>query len=235
MIRARRGERTAFVAQARPAAGGQAAPRLRFARRVHALQGRAGRSRAREGWVHRPAISSAIRGGSPNFSSPSTQVDVPLNHSFRSIKHSIQALIAPDGSRGARHLHAQLPQSAPLEMGRARRRSDVRRDRCRSARAPSPPPGGAARSTSSARRTAAGEMLIHEFNGRFTGATVDRWLLGFDEVGAAIERFTGRPIASRGTAVHRRARGVRIARRARRGSSATSPRLQRDGVWRRAS
>jgi carbamoyl-phosphate synthase large subunit len=40
-------------------------------------------------------------------------------------------------------------------------------------------------------RDADGVLLIHEFNGRFTGATVDRWLLGFDEVGAAIETFTG--------------------------------------------
>src|SRR5204863_9603979 len=41
-----------------------------------------------------------------------------------------------------------------------------------------------------------GEIRIHEFSGRFTGATVDRWLLGFDEVGLAVEHFTGRPIES---------------------------------------
>jgi carbamoyl-phosphate synthase large subunit len=40
-------------------------------------------------------------------------------------------------------------------------------------------------------RSAEGELLIHEFNGRFTGATAERWLLGYDEVGAAIARFTG--------------------------------------------
>jgi carbamoyl-phosphate synthase large subunit len=38
---------------------------------------------------------------------------------------------------------------------------------------------------------AADTLLIHELNGRFTGATAVRWRLGFDEVGAAIRAFTG--------------------------------------------
>ena len=76
-------------------------------------------------------------------------------------------------------------------------------------------------------------MLIHEFNGRFTGATVDRWLLGFDEVGAAIEGFTGRPIA---TATPPRTASLEafeslVARGANPDRVAV---LQRDGAWRRS-
>ncbi len=120
---------------------------------------------------------------------------VPLNHAFRSIKHSIQALIAPDGS---------IAHVICTRNYRNQRRSKWVE--------PDPDPRAATIGAACARafsaagwrgplniqceKTAGGEMLIHEFNGRFTGATVDRWLLGMDEVGAAIERFTGRPIAS---------------------------------------
>ena len=40
-------------------------------------------------------------------------------------------------------------------------------------------------------RAGDGRLLVHEFNGRFTGATSDRWMLGFDEVGETIELYTG--------------------------------------------
>jgi 3-methyl-D-ornithine--L-lysine ligase PylC-like protein len=120
---------------------------------------------------------------------------IPLNHSFRGIKHSIQALIAPDGSvahiictrnyRNQRRSKWVEPDGDPVSASIG---------------------GACARAFSTAgwrgplniqcEKSAAGEILIHEFNGRFTGATVDRWLLGCDEVGAAIERFTGRGIVS---------------------------------------
>ena len=82
-------------------------------------------------------------------------------------------------------------------------------------------------------KSAAGEIVIHEFNGRFTGATVDRWLLGHDEVGAAIERFTGRPLASTAPppAAALEAFESLVARGANPDHVAA---LQRDGCWRRA-
>jgi hypothetical protein len=77
-----------------------------------------------------------------------------------------------------------------------------------------------------------GEILIHEFNGRFTGATLTRWLLGFDEVGATIEQFTGRPIPSdrvpASAAVE--AFDFVVGRAADPGNVAM---LERDRVWRR--
>jgi len=120
---------------------------------------------------------------------------VPLNHTFRSIKHSIQVLIAPDGSiahvictrnyRKQRRSKWVEPDDNPVAatIGTA----------CAQAFSAA---GWRGPLNIQCEKTAAGEMLVHEFNGRFTGATVDRWLLGFDEVGAAIERFTGRAIAS---------------------------------------
>jgi len=77
-----------------------------------------------------------------------------------------------------------------------------------------------------------GEIRIHEFSGRFTGATVDRWLLGFDEVGLAVEHFTGRRIET----AHRAPPPALEAFESRVGRAA-APRsvdkLAHDGVWRR--
>jgi biotin carboxylase len=36
-----------------------------------------------------------------------------------------------------------------------------------------------------------GKVTIHEFNGRFSGPTAERWLLGYDDVALAIKLFTG--------------------------------------------
>ncbi|MDO9315975.1 MAG: hypothetical protein Q7T97_15680 [Burkholderiaceae bacterium] len=43
-----------------------------------------------------------------------------------------------------------------------------------------------------------GRVAIYEYNGRFTGATSARALLGYDEVGWALERFAGLPLHRHG-------------------------------------
>jgi len=157
---------------------------------------------------------------------------IPLNHTFRSIKHSIQALIAPDGSvthvictRNYRNQRRSKwvepdndPTSASIGAECARVFSAA---------------GWRGPLNIQCEKSAAGEILIHEFNGRFTGATVDRWLLGFDEVGAAIERFTGRGIVSAmpPPAAALEAFESLVARGADPGNVAA---LRRDSCWRRA-
>jgi len=75
-------------------------------------------------------------------------------------------------------------------------------------------------------------LLIHEFNGRFTGATFERWLLGYDEVGAAVELFTGRPVPSGPASAPAALEAFEtvVGRAADPGKVAA---LERDGVWRR--
>ena len=84
------------------------------------------------------------------------------------------------------------------------------------------------------RKTVAGDVMIHKFSGRFTGATVDRWLLGFDEVGAAIECFTGVRLAT-----NRAPAPAPLEAFESRVGRAADPRdveaLARDRVWRRSS
>jgi len=118
---------------------------------------------------------------------------IPLFHTFQGLKHSIQALIGPDGAIA----HVICTRNA----SRARRFKRVERDddqaafgigtKCAQAFSAA---GWRGPLNIQCQRSPAGELLIHEFNGRFTGATVERWLLGYDEVGAAIARFTGVPV-----------------------------------------
>lgn len=157
---------------------------------------------------------------------------VPLNHTFQGVKHSIQALIAPDGSvvhvictrnyrnqRRSKYVEPDAdPTSASIGAACARAFSAG---------------GWRGPLNIQCEKTAAGEMLIHEFNGRFTSATVDRWFLGFDEVGAAIERFTGRPVAS---VMPPPAAAIEVFQSlvARAADPHNVASLQRDGFWKRA-
>ncbi len=143
---------------------------------------------AREGWVVQKYLGDP-RGVAEYLAGLETG-GIPLYHTFQGLKHSVQVLIAPDGSvahvictrnalvmRRSKWVEADR-EPASLEIGA----------RCGRAFAAA---GWRGPLNIQCQRAADGVLLIHEFNGRFTGATVDRWLLGFDEVGPAIECFTG--------------------------------------------
>ena len=156
---------------------------------------------------------------------------IPLHHTFQGLKHSIQALIAPDGS---------IAHVICTRLVSDRRRSKwvepdgdpVSRElgaRCAQAFAEA---GWRGPLNIQCQRAADGGLRIHEFNGRFTGATVVRWLLGFDEVGASIEKFTGRRIPSdRAPAPAALEAFESIVGRAANPKDVES--LERDHVWRR--
>ncbi len=115
---------------------------------------------------------------------------IPLYHSFQGLKSSIQALIAPDGS--VPHVictrnQSRMRRSKWVEVDRDPVAFDIG-TRCAQAFSAA---GWRGPLNIQCQRDMDGVLLIHEFNGRFTGATVDRWLLGYDEVGASIESFTG--------------------------------------------
>ena len=157
---------------------------------------------------------------------------IPLYHTFQSLKHSMQALIAPDGSVAhvicTRNV-SRLRRSKRVETDRDPVSQEIGA-RCAQAFSAADWRGPL---NIQCQRSAEGTLYIHEFNGRFTGATVDRWLLGFDEVGAAIERFTGVRLASDRAAAPAALEAFEslVARGA-------DPRdvetLAREGVWRRA-
>jgi hypothetical protein len=76
-------------------------------------------------------------------------------------------------------------------------------------------------------------MMIHEFNGRFTGATMTRWHLGFDEVGTTIAAFTGRPIGPAPCVPSTAPREIFESVEARGADQRDVATLARDGVWHR--
>ena len=78
-----------------------------------------------------------------------------------------------------------------------------------------------------------GRIKIHEFNGRFTGVTAERWFLGYDEVALALDRFTGRALEPSQWASRPAAQAV--ARLASRGADpANVAALQKHGQWSRS-
>ena len=157
---------------------------------------------------------------------------VPLFHTFQGLKHSIQALIAPDGT--VAHVICLHTQSD-------RRRSKVvvpdtggeapaLGARCAAAFAAA---GWRGPLNIQCQRDAAGRLYIHEFNGRFTGATIERWRLGYDEVGAAISSFTGRKLAPNAITPELAPREVFETVETRGADPRHTAALARDGVWRR--
>ena len=156
---------------------------------------------------------------------------VPLYHTFQGRKHSIQALIGPDGSIAHVVCTRNINQRRRSKFVEPDNDSSSRElgTRCAEVFAAQ---GWRGPLNIQCLKNARGELRIHEFNGRFTGATVDRFLLGHDEVGAAIESFTGRPIESSAPlpAAAKEVFESLVAR-------AVDPReveaLERDTVWRR--
>ena len=120
---------------------------------------------------------------------------MPLFHDFQGPKRTFQAVIAPDGSivqTFCMRLTRDMRRSKRVEPDDDAASLDVVR-RCANSFSAA---GWRGPLNVQCCETADGLVRIHEFSGRFTGATVDRWLLGFDEVGLAIEHFTGRHIDS---------------------------------------
>jgi carbamoyl-phosphate synthase large subunit len=157
---------------------------------------------------------------------------MPLFHTFQGTRHSIQIVIAPDG---------RVADIMCIRLQSDRRRSKTVM--------PDPEPAardigercGAAFSAAGWRgplniqceKDAAGQMMIHEYNGRFTGATMTRWHLGLDEVGTAIAAFTGRSIDDAGRTPSMAPREIFESVEARGANPEDVAVLARDGVWHR--
>ena len=118
---------------------------------------------------------------------------IPLMHSFEGVKRSLQALIGPGGSiehvvctRNHRIRHNARVISLDAE-------AEPRSIGVRCARVFADA-GWRGPLNVQCQPTESGTLMIHEFNARFTGATGARWLIGHDEIGAAIRAFTGQTI-----------------------------------------
>jgi carbamoylphosphate synthase large subunit len=120
---------------------------------------------------------------------------IPLFHSFEAVKHSIQAVITPEGELAGLFttLH-QMRQGLSVSVERDAS-EDARQLGERCARVFSGA-GWRGPLNMQCQRNRDGELQIYEFNGRLTGATAARCLLGFDEIALALQAFTGISIAA---------------------------------------
>lgn len=160
-------------------------------------------------------------------------VGVPLFHQVHGATRSMHAIIAPDGRLVALFNTCrgrQLRRSRFLAVDDDPAAADLGR-RCAQAFAAA---GWRGPLDIECLADAHGALRIHELRGRFAGASMDRWLLGFDAVGAAIEAFAGRalpfdrspapaPIEAYESRVPRAVDPAHVAV------------LARDRVWRRAA
>jgi carbamoylphosphate synthase large subunit len=115
---------------------------------------------------------------------------IPLFHSFESTKYSFQALISRDGkiidkfatehhmSQGISQRVSRCDDADGLALGM----------KCASAFAEA---GWRGPINIQCQRAPDGKLFIYEFNGRFTGATAARMLLGYDEVSIALQHYSG--------------------------------------------
>lgn len=155
---------------------------------------------------------------------------LPLFHSFESIKHSIQAMITPGGELAgvfATIHHMRQGISVGVEEDPAEDALSLGR-RCAAVFSSH---GWRGPLNIQCHRGANGELGIYEFNGRFTGATAARALLGFDEVGLGLRLFGGwasdQKTASQGGAVVRQT----VSRRT---PAELREALERSGRWTRS-
>ena len=157
---------------------------------------------------------------------------MPLYYTFQGPRHSIQVVIAPDGSladvmcirlqsdrRRSKTVMAD-PEPAARDIG----------ERCGNAFSVA---GWRGPLNIQCQKDAAGRLTIHEYNGRFTGATMTRWYLGFDEVGTTIAAFTGRSIGAPPCVPSSAPREIFESVEARGADPVDVAMLARDGVWHR--
>jgi carbamoyl-phosphate synthase large subunit len=115
---------------------------------------------------------------------------IPLFHTFQGPKRSLQALIGPAGAL------EHLVCTTNIMSGRNARAVAVDDDpaaraigeRCAAVFAAQ---GWRGPLNVQCQPDRDGKLAIHEFGLRFTGASGARWLLGYDEIGAAVRAFTG--------------------------------------------
>jgi len=118
------------------------------------------------------------------------RLGVPLFNSFEEAKYSLQAFIGPDGGLldavVTRHAMKQ-GKSAKVELWQDASLDELSR-RVATAFASA---GWRGPLNAQCQRRPDGSFAIYEYNGRFTGASSARALLGYDEVGMALSAFGG--------------------------------------------
>lgn len=154
------------------------------------------------------------------------RLGVPLFHTLEESKLSIQASVAPDGEVTAAFAFANAMRLGRSEAVRSADDAGLVAEGRRWAAAFAGA-GWRGPLNMQGHRNADGTMTIFEFNGRFTGSTAARLLLGYDEVGVALRDWLGLAPAPARAAAHE----VRVYPMARALRADWTERLRREGYW----
>ena len=157
---------------------------------------------------------------------------MPLFHTFQGRRHSIQVLIAPDGTVAdviCIQLQSDRRRSKTVVVDPEPAARDIG-ERCGAVFSAA---GWRGPLNIQCQKDATGRLMIHEYNGRFTGATMTRWHLGFDEVGNTIAAFVGRSIGAAGCTPSSAPVEIFEHMEARGANPADVAVLARDRVWHR--
>ncbi|AHE99957.1 hypothetical protein THITH_04915 [Thioalkalivibrio paradoxus ARh 1] len=118
---------------------------------------------------------------------------VPLFHTFEEVKHSIQGCIAPEG-----RISGLMVTDNLMRFGRSERVDLATDPELESAGMQwvrtFAEAGWRGPLNIQCQRGSDGRLAIYEYNGRFTGATAARYLLGFDEVGMVVRDWLAFPL-----------------------------------------
>jgi carbamoyl-phosphate synthase large subunit len=113
---------------------------------------------------------------------------VPLFHTLEGLKTSIQVLVSPEGAVGEAFVTCNKMVFGKSERVWREGSAEIQELGMRCGQTFSHA-GWRGPLNIQCERTPDGRMVIYEFNGRFTGATAARYLLGHDEVGMALQNF----------------------------------------------
>jgi carbamoyl-phosphate synthase large subunit len=124
---------------------------------------------------------------------------IPLSSAFQGPRRSLQSLIGPDGAIKmlactTNIMTGRIARTVALDDDPAARAIG---ERCAAVFAAQ---GWRGPLNVQCLPDRDGNLAIHEFGFRFTGATGARWLLGYDEIGTALRAFTGMSLETRSPA-----------------------------------
>ncbi len=115
---------------------------------------------------------------------------IPLFHSLEEVKHSLQGMIGPNGEIvGVYTTLHRMAQGISLDIIQDTSEDSV--ELCQQCVGVFAKAGWRGPINIQCQRAPDGRLYIYEYNGRFTGATAARVLLGYDEIAMALSRFAG--------------------------------------------
>lgn len=125
-----------------------------------------------------------------NYLNDLTEKGIPLFHSFEQTKVSLQVRITRSGEVAGWFVTGNVMRQGRSEIVAIEPALDAHELAARCARAFADA-GWRGPLNIQCQRARDGKLAIYEYNGRFTGATAARRLLGFDEVGQTLEDWIG--------------------------------------------